>query len=262
MRPSSVFGKSACVAWIVQAALLVASPVHAQSDKDHRLKKVTTLLRAAVGTNVRVRLQNGHLVGGFVQAVDGTSVKLVSSAGTRKLALADVVQVILSPKGQSARTRNATSGNSKHDQSLKISSATTQRLLNTAKKDNLKLSGPATRRLLNSAKKDNLELSSPATRRLLNSAQRRNLLLKYRRLEVSGARLRNWGLAVSITGLVLTAIGGGLAGASSQTRAVSGGIALSAIGGTAVLSGLIMLFWGQAQHARGIDMGNTIRLME
>ncbi len=196
------------------------------STPAERLEKNTARLKAVVGKTVRLNLDDGSQVVGVVRAVDAVHVKLETSSGSVDVALAKVlvVRAIVSPR-RKVRDRGG------------VTDASRVR-----------------------ARARAMVPPRHATKQGAGTQLRRRLLKEYIHLKVSGASVRNWGIGLLIGGVVLSAIGGGILGGTRTTAGAKAGIAMSSIGGSMILPGIIMLIAGQVRHIRGVDMENTIYL--
>ncbi len=191
-----------------------------------RVKKITARLTAVIGKAVRLKLDDGSHVHGIVRGVDAGHATMLSSAGAVQIPLAKVVEVLPAVRRRpKARHRRPVAGVPRYR-----------------------------------ARATAMVPRSHTTRQGASSALRRRLLKEYIHLKVSGASVRNWGIGLLIGGVVLSAIGGGVLGGAGGDVGAKAGIAMSSIGGSMILPGIIMLIAGQVRHIRGVDMENTIYL--
>lgn len=199
--------------------------------KNQRLKKNTATLKAVIGKTVRLKLDDGRLVDGTVQSVGTAHVTLDTSTGSVEVPLGDVNIVLMSRRRQTRRTRRTAVDREKHTATSSLRANATAMV-------------PRGHR----------------TRQPISASFHRSLLLKYQKIQASGARLRSWGLGLWIGGMVLNTIGGVLLATASSERGSKAGLALSIVGGVIDVPGVIMAIWGHCRYNRGMDMVTEIYL--
>lgn len=209
------------------------SGVTGGGSKAQRLKKITLTLKNVIGKTVRLKLDDGRLLDGFVQTVGAVNVTLVTGAGSVDVPLSEVDLVLVA---QRRRVRRA--------------HRTTVTPENRTPPSNLRSNATA------------VVPRGSGDRQPISAAFHRSLLLKYQAVQSSGASLRSWGLGLWITGMVLNGIGGAVLATASKARGATAGLALTVVGGVIDLPGIIMAIWGHCRYNRGMDMVTKIYLAQ